>query len=601
MDAMTRYVKANVRDRKKRWLFYVAVFVGFFALYAATAQRGVGWQDSGEFQYRILAGDYRWFSGIARAHPLYIALARGFTALFPKAERLYAANLFSGVGLALALALLAGNVMRLTRSARAAALAVGVLGFAHMAWWLGTVAEVYTWSLALLMAEVLCLIRYAERRSVRWLILLFGVNGAHMGIHNAALLGLPVYAYLLAAEVWRGRMRAASVVCGCAVAWLAGGGMIVWQAACLLRVTGDPAEVLKSVLFGAGYERQVLGTAGFELKRWAANTALAGVSLMNPCWLFAGRGFLAGRPSVRGAGTGAGIDGGGTGTLNAQRSTLNAQVTDKAVLNWLRVLTALHAVFWVRYFVADQATFVLPTLGLLAVWVGVGAGGSSKVRECEMSKVADKAAACGAGTNEGVTRTPNAQRSTLNVQVMDEGEGFRQGVKAQRWGLWLLAAGVACAVAGPWLLNVAVERTGVALARGRVLPFRNEVRYWLLPWKQREASAERFVTEAGETLRAGDVLFADSTAAAPLLAAREAGTLSTGWRLVTPWSGETDREMRELVREWEGRVFVVSPVAGYAPAAVLDTAGGFEREGVVYRAVGSRQSAVGNGGGHVGS
>ena len=40
--------------------------------------------------------------------------------------------------------------------------------------------------------------------------------------------------------------------------------------------------------------------------------------------------------------------------------------------NALGALTVLHGAFWVRYFVADQATSILPTLGLLAVWAGVG-------------------------------------------------------------------------------------------------------------------------------------------------------------------------------------------------------------------------------------
>ena len=189
------------------WTWEAILFAVFLAVYAVTAQRGVSWQDSGGFQYRILAGDYQGDSGIALAHPLYIFLAQKFAAVFLKEERFYAINLFSGLGLSLALVLLAHNVMRLTRSVRAAVMAVSVLGLAHMAWWLGTIAEVYTWSLAFLMAEVLCLIRYAENRDCRWLIALFGVNGMHWSIHNVALLGLPVYASLLVSEIGRSKGR----------------------------------------------------------------------------------------------------------------------------------------------------------------------------------------------------------------------------------------------------------------------------------------------------------------------------------------------------------------------------------------------------------
>lgn len=116
------------RHLLRHGLISAAVFVVFFALYAATAQRGVSWQDSGEFQYRVLAGDYVWHSGIARAHPLYILMARGFVRLFPQSACFYAINLFSGVGLALGLALLSASVMALTRSVRASVLSAAVLG-----------------------------------------------------------------------------------------------------------------------------------------------------------------------------------------------------------------------------------------------------------------------------------------------------------------------------------------------------------------------------------------------------------------------------------------------------------------------------------------
>ena len=372
------------------WAWTALLFAVFIAVYAVTAQRGVSWQDSGGFQYRILAGDYQGDSGIALAHPLYIFLARIFAAVFLKEDRFYAINLFSGLGLAFALALLAYNVMRLSRSVRAAVMAVSVLGLAHMAWWLGTIAEVYTWSLAFLMAEVLCLIRYSENRDSRWLIALFGVNGTHLSIHNVALLGLPVYVFLLVSEIGRSKGRCWRTVCGCAALWLIGGSMIIWQAIRLLMETGELTPVLKSVLFGNGYEGQVLGTGGFVVKNWVANMALAGVSIVNPCWLFAGRGILTHE---------------GDGHRQVRR--------------WLLGLTILHGFFWVRYFVPDQATFVLPTLGLLAIWAGLGC-----------------AAVCDLRRSYAI----------------------------------MLAVGIMCAVAAPLVLCDAVDRAGLSVRRNRSLP-----------------------------------------------------------------------------------------------------------------------------------
>ena len=523
---MTENTKRVVEGLNKHGLLYAAVFFCFLALYAVTAQRGLSWQDSGEFQCRILAGDYHWNSGIARAHPLYILMAQVFVALFPKAACFYAMNLFSGLGLALALGLLAYNVMKLTRSVQAAVMAVTVLGFAHMAWWLGTIAEVYTWSLAFLMAEVLCLIRYSEKRDSRWLIALFGVNGAHFGIHNAALLNLPVYAFLLASEVSRSKWSGWVTVSGCALFWLSGSSMIIWQAAYLLKESSAPAVVLKSVLFGDGYEAQVLGVGGFTWKCWSANIALAGLSFLNPCWLFAGRGFF-------------------------QRQ----EQGQREVRSWLRALTVLQGAFWVRYFVPDQATFVLPTLGLLAVWVGLGVG-----------------------------------KSELGVQSITT-------TRVARW----LAIGIACAWGVPPLACAIAERAGVAVTRSRALPFRDEMRYWVTPWKQCETSAAHFVAESGKQLCAGDVLMADSTAAGPLLAAREAGVLTSEWRLITPWSKVTDADVLNLIRDGNVRFYVVSPVEGYVKKAFLEAAGRVERAGVLYRTNGSRQPAIGHGSEQTGS
>jgi len=186
----------------------------------------------------------------------------------------------------------------------------------------------------------------------------------------------------------------------------------------------------------------------------------------------------------------------------------------------------------VRYFVADQATFVLPTLGLLALWAGLGVAASSlSVR---------RLAVC-------------------------------------------VVAGAVCATAGPASICRAARRSGFEVRRARTLPFRDEACYWLVPWKQGEDSAERFVAAVGRQLGRGDVLLADATAAGPLLAARAAGLLPDAWELVTPWTGLSDSEWVSQVRAHAGRVYVVSPVPGYTPQAILDAGVAFERDGVLHR------------------
>ena len=524
-------------SRRPIWALSLGVLVAFFGLYAATAQHGVSWQDSGEFQYRVLVGDYHWHSGIARAHPLYILLARGFTACFPLSARFYAINLFSGLGMAVALALLASLIYRLTQSRWRALLAVTLLGLAHMSWWMATIAEVYTWSLAGLMAELYILSRYLSARQGRWLVFLFAVNGMHVAIHNVALLNLPVHlAFLVGHLLARGEGRMCSdrlrrtgaprtgslvLLAMASAAWLAGAGLLMAQVLQEFARTGQGLAVLRSLLFGVGYQGHVLGLHAPAWRQVAANFALAGVSLFNPCWILALPGLFKGQ-------------------IGKMRAPLLA-------------LTVLHILFWIRYFVPDQATFVLPTLGLLAVWAGIGCG-----------------------PRQGGGEDTSGRRPRGIGRLVPQ---------AHRSGRVWVALGMAFAVGLPWLLSRTTDAMGVAVQRSRTLPFRNEVRYWLVPWKQGEDSAERFVTAVDQQLEAGDVLVADATAAGPLLAARAVGRLSNRWQLVTPWS-----DVAEQVRVAEGlaghaRVFVVSPVTGYAPQWLVSPTLKYVREGVLWRVV----------------
>ena len=530
--------------RRPVWVFSLVVLAAFYLLYAFTAQRGVSWQDSGEFQYRVLVGDYHWHSGIARAHPLYILLARGFAAGFAPAARLHAINLLSGLGMSVALAFLAALIAELTRSRWRALLAVALLGCAHMGWWMATIAEVYTWSVAGLMAEVFLVWRYVTTRQGRWLILLFAVNGLHAAIHNTALLNLPVHLALLVGH-WRsagrGRkaaLRAAAIEpsgpaagvaanrwalpAGVMLVWLAGASMLVGLVIQEAWRTGRVLGALQSLLFGTGYQEQVLGLQSPEWRQVGANLALAGLSLLNPGWLLAGIGLFRAR-------------------IGALRKPLLA-------------LTLLHGLFWIRYFVPDQATFVLPSLGLLAIWAGAG---------------------CGSRATAGVAASGARGRALMRLLPQE-----------WRGGLVYILLGLLCAAGLPWLLSHTAAATGLEVRRSRQLPFRDEARYWLVPWKQNEDSAARFVAAVDAQLGSDDWLVADATAAGPLLAARAAGGLSDHWRLVTPWSAPAEQTGALAALARGARVFVVSPGKGYAPTWLLTPGLRAVREGVLWRVVG---------------
>ncbi|MCD6303441.1 MAG: DUF2723 domain-containing protein, partial [Planctomycetes bacterium] len=113
---------------------YPAVLGLFLLVYAATAQRGCAWQDSGIFQWRILTGDLTGRLGLALAHPLLILLGEAFSRL-PLGPPAWRMNMVSAVFGAVAAANVAALVRRLRPERPAAAwLAAGFYGLAHTPW-----------------------------------------------------------------------------------------------------------------------------------------------------------------------------------------------------------------------------------------------------------------------------------------------------------------------------------------------------------------------------------------------------------------------------------------------------------------------------------
>ena len=488
-------------------MFCSIIFVCFLTIYSATAQRGVSWQDSGEFQYRVLVHDYFWISGIARAHPCYIAGAELFSCLFPSSCRYYALNLFSGLGMSVALLLLARILSQLQLKISVILLTVMTLGFSHMAWWMSTIAEVYTWSIALLMAEVLCLLNICNLKDDKasslanaWAALAL-LNGFHASLHNFAFLNLPVYALLFIYLQFRKRFWLnAYVLFVSAGFWLMGACLLIILFQIEWNTTQSFVATLKSLLFGHEYRDVVVGSRSINWPLLKMNLALASISLLNPAWFF---------------------------VCFAGRARSQYACFKMALLG----LTVMHLLFWARYFVPDQATFILPSLALLALWVGIG------------------------------LNSLTLQRKHL---------------------ITLCFVIILSSIVTPLLIQQVLQAKQSEVKRARELPFREESRYWLLPWKHNERSAARFVEHVCVILKAGDILIADNTAAGSIMAAQAAGLLPSTIRIIAFSTNETDAELIQLLKA-KDRVYIVSPVAGYAPNVLLTGAFTFEKEDVLYR------------------
>jgi hypothetical protein len=419
---------------------WLAVFLATGCLYVATAQRSLNWQDSGDYQWRILRGDRTGTMGLARAHPLYIAAGEQVIALFGD-RGLAALNAFSGVGMAVALANVAALLCLLGVRPSAAALTAALLATCHTVWWLATITETYPWSLALLTAEWCFLVLLLQRPSAKWLACLAGVTGANLCVHNLALLAWPVYAIVAAVLLWRKRLGWRAVALA-VPAWLLGAALLLLMTADLAMQTGDGFGAIRSMLVGT-FGREVAGM-GWNASFLKANAALTAMNFLNPILPLAVLGWLR-----------------------------LSRVAGRDIAAALGAITMIHVLFYVRYPIPDQFMFVLPSLALFAVAAGIG------------------------------------------VEWI-----------ARRGGRWFEGTAVVMVVAiilQPIVYAAAPDlvRATVGEIRKRELPFRDEARYWLTPWKHNEESAERFARAVFEQAPYDAAVLADSTTVFPLRVGRQ--------------------------------------------------------------------------------
>lgn len=504
-----------------------ALFGAALALFTATLQRHTGWQDSGWFQLRAVVEPYvsRDFTeglGLALAHPSYVAVTRLFARLCAW-NPVWGVNWVSALGMAVAAANVGYLTFRLTgrRSLFPAVLAAALTSFSHVVWWLSTTAEVYTCVAALLTTELICLIALLERPAGWRVGVLALLAGIHWGFHNYALLALPVYGVVVLWLVWSRRVKVVWVAAA-AVLFCLGALPYLVLVVDMARTDGWPAAIA-SALYGT-YHNEVLSLSPRWISMIRINAALFSLNFLNPAWLLFPVGLWCCAASGR----------------------------DTRRLCFVAVM-ALHGLFFVRYFVADQALFALPTVTLMAVVAGVGADVAIGVR--------------------------------LRI-------GWR--------GAALLAAVAlfpVCAYVG---VNQVLHFPGAQIANRRALPFRDEVRYWVLPWKQDENSAYRFMQAALAETEPDAVVVADNTSVVVLqleqllrpqavggrtfLENRERISVKTGAPLLADYYREN------CGRPW----YTVSPKPGYLAEFFLDGSFLFEKRGVLYR-IRPREAGSGRG------
>jgi hypothetical protein len=481
-----------IHDLSPGRLWFI-VFLCAFILYLITAQRDISWQDSGMFQWRILSADLTGSLGLALAHPLYIVLGQVLK-WFSPGNLVWNINAFSGLAMAVALANVACLARVLTQRVWIALAVTAMLMVSHAVWSLSTIAEVYTLVVAGLTAELWLLTRLFRSPSSWIVVLLAFVNGLGLSVHNLALLPLPVYICSHVYLVWRKQLPAASLAY-VLLAYLVGSSLYIGLVVESALATGAPVLAIQSALFGE-YSTDVLNLhpgAGF----WKINAALAGLSFLNVLLPLAVVGWLRLAGSV-----------------------------GKPVAIALYCVTALEFLFWVRYPVPDQFTFILPTLIMVAVAAAVG----------------------------------------LRILC----------ARPSPWRKVAIVGSVISIIGMPviyGLLPDILSWWGSPVQRIRSLPFRDEIRYWVIPWKHHEHSARQFAEAALNEASPDGIILADETSVYPLML-QQWRDASTGG-VIVQYRGKPlpsyDRDSTGFRRATANRsVFAVSPIRNYMPAGMGD-------------------------------
>lgn len=334
---------------------WCCAFLVSLVLYAATSAPGVLWGDSGEIQVYVLLDDWLVGGQICRSHVPYFAVTRLAAHLLPL-QPARVANLTAALFGAITVANAAWLMSRWCR-ARAAVIAGSLLlMLAHTLWQMSTSAEVLTLLTALMTAEWMAMLRWVETRRRRWAMGVALVNGLGAATHNMAMLSWPAYAVL---GVWLARQHRKGVdprdgssqdlkasgkpvfALMIAAAWIAGALPLLILMGSVWLESGSFAATIRSWLF-ATYAPRVFNVNDLPV---LALKSLGYVILNFPTPL-----VLLAIPGWR-----------------ALRGRLPT-----AAWVFLTVHAAALLIFVGRYNVADQYTFFVPVIVLVAMAAAVG-------------------------------------------------------------------------------------------------------------------------------------------------------------------------------------------------------------------------------------
>ena len=132
----------------------------------------------------------------------------------------------------------------------------------------------------------------------------------------------------------------------------------------------------------------------------------------------------------------------------------------------------------------------------------------------------------------------------------------------------------------------------IKIPTNRTIPYRNDYTYFLRPWQSGNNRPELFAEEVLRSAEGNSIIIADGTTVYPIWYVQQVKGLNPDIKVVSkhrsynnPIEFPTADTIKEITAERE--VYVVSPVAGYCPAFLLENYD-FIEAGVLYEVVKKR-------------
>ena len=132
------------------------------------------------------------------------------------------------------------------------------------------------------------------------------------------------------------------------------------------------------------------------------------------------------------------------------------------------------------------------------------------------------------------------------------------------------------------------KKLGVASGRRREIPYRDDYKYFLQPWRTGYRGAEKFADEVFAAADIDAIVYADTTTAPPLLYAQQVKSKRGDIKIISRIGNS--RGAPEFNPETIGKllaersVYVVCPLPGYCPAFLLEQYQ-FKQAGVIWKVV----------------